>query len=304
MKRIQNLIIFFLCLCVVGFFANFAQNDYGIQIVAFSILFVGLALCWLAVNELQHFKNVGKVLVLIWASPLILAFLPYDFMINLVFISLLSLLVLITVFPFIVILLERKKENKTNFIKYFENTLLAFLCIGNHAKIAHVPGAGPLIVLSTLIMIPLIWDFFKQTKGFFKTKEGGFNLISSLQIILCIIGFSFKIQHWPGANYFIFSSVIFLVFALILYVWNLIKIKNNIFKALHFTRKISMVSFAVMLLFFVFRLNGIAPKLYSNEFPNAYYELNEKANNLTAEGKANAKKADIYRSYYLKFKGN
>jgi hypothetical protein len=302
MKQIQNTIIILLCLSIIGFFANFAQNDYGMQVVAYCILIVGICLCLLAVNELQHFKKVGLFFFSLVVLPSFLSFISFNYVPDFAFLFIiLILLVLITLFPLIVFKMERKKENKTNFIKYFEYTFLSLLCIGNYMKILHLPGASPLIVLSVFIFTPLIWDLLKQSKGFYKSKEGLFYLLCSLQIVLCIIGFTFKIQHWPWANYFIFSSLIILGIVLFIYLYNLFKGGSNPFKPLFFTRKISVASFGIMLFFLLLRINGLVPKIYSNEFPNTFYELNEKGNNVTIEGKNYQKKADIYRDNYFQF---
>jgi hypothetical protein len=62
-----------------------------------------------------------------------------------------------------------------------------------------------------------------------------------------------------------------------------------------------LVSFIVLTMHFWARKFDLVPKLYSNEFPQAYEELLANSNDLTKEGIENKKKANLYYEEYSAF---
>ena len=54
MNRIHNLIVLLLCISVLGFFANWAQNDYGDIIIEYCFLGVGLLFNYKAQQEIKN----------------------------------------------------------------------------------------------------------------------------------------------------------------------------------------------------------------------------------------------------------
>ncbi len=74
MKPIQNLIIFFLCLCVVGFFANFAQNDYGLAMIPYAMLIIGVLMIELLRQTIIKYAKLGYSLYIMILFPVISMF--------------------------------------------------------------------------------------------------------------------------------------------------------------------------------------------------------------------------------------
>jgi hypothetical protein len=59
MKKRIHIIIFLLCVCLVGFFANFAQNDYGLPLVHYSLLAISLLFLDLMRISVAKYKLAG-----------------------------------------------------------------------------------------------------------------------------------------------------------------------------------------------------------------------------------------------------
>ena len=59
MKERVHIITFFLCLCLVGLFANFAQNDYGMTLVHYSLLAISLLFLDLMRISVAKYKVAG-----------------------------------------------------------------------------------------------------------------------------------------------------------------------------------------------------------------------------------------------------
>ena len=76
---------------------------------------------------------------------------------------------------------------------------------GNYFKVQHWPGAGILMTLGALIGVAFILFYlFGNLGDLSEGKEKTNGIIGGITMIVVLIGFLFKIQHWPAANVLIY----------------------------------------------------------------------------------------------------
>jgi len=113
------------------------------------------------------------------------------------------------------LLIDKKYRFMKNFMKISGLISMAMLAFGALFKIMHWPGAGPLLVfgfvfVSLLFFPTAMWVMKKESK----LKSPIMLYISGLLgAIFVMIGFMFKIQHWPGASFLL--QIGYVVFCLI-----------------------------------------------------------------------------------------
>jgi hypothetical protein len=305
MKRIQNLIIFFLCLCVVGFFANFAQNDYGISIISISLIALGSILSVAAYRLIKH-KKWQKIFFLINIILLFILIVPYEFDIHDTLFS--AMLIYIMFIPTLIIpvitqIEERKLENKIPILSYYEYIFLAYLCIGYYMKISHLQGASIAFVAAFFIVIPYFTKIIKlivigiRDANIFDFSNAAFYLFIALIIDAAVFGR----MHWKGAKYFAYIS--FVSYGLMVISLLIAKYKGKQFStwwmSKSFINKTCLICFSITSIYWVLMRHDMAPMVYSNEMPKAYVQLLDNANIISKEGKEYQKRADLYEDHYL-----
>lgn len=81
----------------------------------------------------------------------------------------------------------------------------------------HLPGAAILVLLGALLGIGFLLIYFANGA---KNLKSGMEKINgrsaSLTMIVILIGFVFKAQHWPGANVLLVLAHIFLLISAVL----------------------------------------------------------------------------------------
>jgi hypothetical protein len=286
-------IIFLLCLCVIGFFANFAQNDYGLKLSAISLMGVAGVLAINAWHSVKTFKMVYGIALSIPFVSLIGIVSPVSLIVPL----LISLLLLIILLPVATFFKERKTETQSALGDYYEYLFIIFLLAGMFYKMFYLPGAGPMIILSVLILLLYVVRFVRNA-SWFKSSDGLSKILFHLSLGILVCGIAFKQQHWPGANdLFAWSRIVFLLFILAA-VWMVFKEKKQlrtVFSPLH---TILFWCMGIILLHGVLRKAEWVPAFYNNQMPSAYYEIDSKANPITAEGRLFEERKQQYLNYY------
>jgi len=308
MKLIQNLVIIFLCTMLLGFFANFAQNDYGSLIIGLSLLAISTLLFAKTFILIKHQKIWRWAIVLSYVLILI-SFLAINILQETSFLLVLFSIIFPTTFlPLIIFFSERKKTTKTNFFEYFFTFCIALFSLGMYFKIFHLSGGAAIRVWFLVLVFPMLLRIFQLIKQSIKEKTSSpfLPILFLFFMTAWMIGFAFKMQHWPGANNILISSYIFLGLLII----SILMVAKKGKKFLWFTSQIwiaktMFICFLVITLYYNLSRNKLAPQLYSNEFPPAMEELLSKDNNLfTPEGKENHRRASVYREYYYTFLDN
>lgn len=110
-----------------------------------------------------------------------------------------------------------------NFTYIFGLSSAILTILGSFFKRMHWPGAGIMItvgmVLIVLVFLPLY--FISNHREQLEKKNPVYAIVGYLTIALLLAGATFKIQHWPGAGWLIYSSIGFMLIGFIpLYVVN------------------------------------------------------------------------------------
>jgi hypothetical protein len=292
---------------LLGFFANFAQNDYGALIIGLSLLAISTLLFAKTFLVINHQR--------VWRWGITITYLAYFFAFAFsveeelrIPLIILGTLIPFVLIPIIIYVQEKKQTIKTNFFEYFFTLCFALFSLGLYLKIFHVGGGSVIRVWSLFVVFPIITRVFVLARQSIKQKTTSYflRLLFVLFLGTWMIGFSFKLQHWPWANNILLASyvLLFLLFVSILFVAKKGE-KFVWFSSSTWTARVTFVCFVVITIYYNLSKNNLAPQLYSNEFPPAMEELLSKDNNLfTPEGKENQRKADVYREYYYTFLDN
>jgi uncharacterized protein involved in response to NO len=76
----------------------------------------------------------------------------------------------------------------------------------------HWPGAGIILTLGAAIGVVFLLTFLiTGTKPLTSNKEKTNLIVAAITMIIICIGFTFKVQHWPGAGFLIIISHISLL---------------------------------------------------------------------------------------------
>jgi hypothetical protein len=307
MKQLNNLIIITLCITVLGFFANWAQNDYGMQLIGYCMLICSVLLFTNAFIQLQNAKVIKAIYLFAMACyGFLIVFNSYKFPdVIFVIIAIIALFFPILIIPICVKIIERTKENKTPLFDYTFHVFLAMFCLGNYFKIYHFEGAGPLMATSGLIIIPTFFYAIIALKNGFKSKSinSFIEAFIYLFVALDIVAFVFLTQHWPYGKVLIYISFIFAWLAIFSFLSG--KFKKEIFmnrwKDLTWISKTAYFCFIIISAYYFLSRNNIAPKIYSNTLPPSLDELYAKANDITREGNEFTKRREIYITNYQNF---
>ena len=312
MKLIHNLIIIFLCLMILGFFASFAQNSYGSEIIAICLGFISLLLFSKAFVHIRHKKQLSWMVPVSFCLLLFSSFLS-EFLGDTDQIKI-PMFMLGTFLPTLIfsivntLLNFRKKATEQIPISdYYFSIFFGLFCLGLFLKLLHQSGASVIMVSGGFLLLPITVRVIKFIVKSIKEKNSAFIVESELHLFLGIIftAFIFKFQHWPGANNLIVVSY-FILFLFFLHL--LIKEKWSglimWFSKQMWSAKTAFFCFLVIIVYYNLAKNNLAPKTYSNEFPPAYQEMLSKENDVTAEGRMYKKKAEIYHEYYFLFLEN
>ena len=321
-KYTNNIVYVSLALMVLGFFANFAQNDYGMTLVGIALAIISFCFAVKIYNYSKHTKwlakfNAGFLIVVLinfgvfdvlektYALP--------DFIVVPILIIDISFLALIAPIFNIVDYFKNKQlaDSKNLLSNYFGNNFILLFCMGAANKCLEAKGASVLMVLSGVMFF--FFSIIVSTKYFIKnvkdkTMIAFIVLFLWLFLLSCILGIMFKMQHWPGANSLnLYAGILFilvLVLSIIYYLFSKVFITNVIKTEFNWNILLWLASCIIIQLWFFGRFVDISPKFYSDNIPEAIYILNEKANEFTKEGEEYVKKQYEYHINYGNFLDN
>jgi hypothetical protein len=308
-KKIINGIISGIFLMVLGFFANMAQNSYGLTLSAWCLRGISFLLMletfrlhprkiWL--KSLIFFPLLMQVLLhpLCWSfisqrfhAPENPGQLPEPFLVPLMFGPLLI---------FVLMMVTADKTRKIH-IPY----LLSFFCLGQAGKFDHMVGSSIIYATGSAVAI----GFFVESLAFLFKKNMHDKLIKFTEVTMhlfmsvCLLGMLFKVQHWPWGNKIGFTALGIMPVALGLF-YATYRFRRDAFPTLAINQPLKKLVFIVLMVlgfWFIGRISGIAPPLYSNELPPTMEEYDQKANNLTEEGRMFDKKFRKYDEAYSEF---
>ena len=119
--------------------------------------------------------------------------------------------------------LDKKFQRMKNFTYLFGLTSAILTILGSLFKRMHWPGAGIMItvgmMLIVLVFLPLY--FITSQREQVERKNPVYAIVGYLTIALLLAGATFKLMHWPGAGWLIYSSIGFLLIGFVpLYVVN------------------------------------------------------------------------------------
>ena len=299
MKKHIHLIIFFLCLCVVGFFANFAQNDYGLTMVNYSLLAVAVLFIDMMRLSIIKYKIAGYFIYLMVLYPVMAVFVDLqDISEGFFMVSLAGFIYSAIVLPVVLFFKERKLGSaEISFLNYYELLFLSVLLVGFNLKSNNYAGAGVLLSLSMLIVFPTFIRLIQLIKLLISGQyiSAVFQLLVCVFITLTIVSTVFKLEHWPGANslLYICRPIMFISVLLLLFITYL---KKEIRPFTHINPgiKIAYFSFCVTILWVSLYYAGVAPSVYSDRYPKGMQMLGAQKNGFNAEGREVGRKYEIY----------
>ena len=299
MKKHIHLIIFFLCLCVVGFFANFAQNDYGLTMVNYSLLAVAVLFIDMMRLSIIKYKIAGYFIYLMVLYPVMAVFVDLqDISEGFFMVSLAGFIYSAIVLPVVLFFKERKLGSaEISFLNYYELLFLSVLLVGFNLKSNNYAGAGVLLSLSMLIVFPTFIRLIQLIKLLISGQyiSAVFQLLVCVFITLTIVSTVFKQQHMPGADslLYICRPIMFISVLLLLFI-TYFKKEIRPFTHTNPAMKTAYFSFCVTILWVSLYYAGVAPSVYSDRYPKGMQMLGAQKNGFNAEGREFGRKYEIY----------
>ena len=119
--------------------------------------------------------------------------------------------------------LDKKFQRMKNFTYVFGLTSAIITIIGSLFKRMHWPGAGILITVGMMLIVFVFLPLYFVTnhRAQPERKNPVYAIVGYLTIALLLVAAVFKIMHWPGAGYLVYSSIGFILIGFIpLYVVN------------------------------------------------------------------------------------
>ena len=310
MKEIQKSIIFLLCICIIGFFANFAQNDYGIAIVGISLLFIGFLFLGSAYLSIKHLKFQKYLMIYSICCFLAITFLfrIIDSEALFLIIALSMLFIPTLIIPFYTKFKERKQVEKSIQLDYFESVFISYMCMGYFLKLNHRTGASMILITSVFIIIPYCIRSFKLIISSIKNNRL-FDFSKALMFLfigLDIVALTSRGMHWKGSKQLAYIALLFLILLIITLVIDMVKKKSlqHAWASIKFNQRVFLIAFLILSVRWVLSLNNLAPNVYSNEYPKGFQNLLDNTNSISVEGIEYGKKADVYEEFYLEFLKN
>jgi hypothetical protein len=315
-KEIENLQQFVTKLCmslvVLGLFASFAQNGYGLPIAGFGLVMLSLFYAFFIYDSYKkdnynHWLNLSfgfcSLLMIITTF-----YTKIDFQ--------LVQLVLYALALFASGKAKRwfKKNGYTSiddrkkYIAQVERTCIFFISLGIGGKLMQQTGASFLSVTGFIYaMVYGIKNAKKtiQNAKVERTTKNIFNVVIWLFFITCCIHFFTGVSG--NSNTSFFNSTAWAFLAIILFSLSVGKINKN-----YSYLKLSSFKFSSRFIFLLYSfmafniysiLNSISfmPNLVDQKYPFKYKTLSDNSNILTSEGKILSKKLKKYKKNYINF---
>jgi hypothetical protein len=280
LRTIQYILFAFL---IIGFFANFAQDSYSMEIIASATLFlalVSLIMVFIYIKKIwKHKKSSLAFFMLFVLSIILLIFFGDSSMGESILWTMFGLLIIELIW---IIIENWKKAQSTNRFLAMEKGGIFLLLAGYAFKIQHYPGANFMLIFSLFIFLFLY--LFKAFKLLFSEWKNGKNIailsfLLYIYLAVVIIAWIFKTQHFPGAKIIKDYPPALLIFLLI-------PLSLNI-KFRYATDKLSFANYlkkgSPIFLFIYITVIGlinyiqflnVGPKMISN-FPPVYQKMSD-----------------------------
>ena len=276
MITINNIKYIIFAFIVLGIMANFAQNEYGMDIVNWCTLLLGISFLGnLAQLGVEMWKN--KIIVRMFRITLILiAVITVWFIYSppALFGPTLLILVIILILELFFVSIANSKNHPKEGIRSFASFGLFLLFIGPFMKTMHWPGAGIITIAggATAGISLMIFTLKSVIREFKNSKNLALiYLLLLLNVVIGVIAAVFKAQHWPG------SIPIFLLEAILLFFFLLPMALNIKFK--YGNEKISVARFlktkstVFIFLFIYFNFGAVLMAMWTFDLGPKFYTL-------------------------------
>jgi len=311
MKTLNTFRFLFFALIILGYFANFAQNEYGLDLIDYGLGLISLSYLFdllILGKETLRKKSILipliilSVLGIISAIPFILGFGMSGWSEILIRAILLLLFVIgVPLCLLIVSLINQKKHRTYSQFKVLEAFGLFLFFSAIEFKFSYQEGAGFFIVISGAFMI-VLYFYRIFTLVFGKTENNRLNnnllAIYYFLVSFALVGLVFKSMHWPGATVIILASLCLVIsIDIIAIFYNRIK-KEKLKTVSSENPTFQFVSTYLKFSLIVVVLTSwnILPKFYSLEVPATLKKLREQSPNPQSDPKVIE-----YEKYYNKF---
>jgi hypothetical protein len=147
---------------------------------------------------------------------------------------------------------------------------LALMFGGIIFKVLHYPGASELLILSFAAMAGSFLSGTVSVIYFHKEKKGALRVLSLVAgTLLLMVAYTFRIMHWPGADFIVISGVVVSLFSFLfntLYIFRSSSPNTNLLSYLHEKHSPGIERFFLILLVPVAILRMITLPIPSNAF--------------------------------------
>jgi hypothetical protein len=147
---------------------------------------------------------------------------------------------------------------------------LALMFGGIIFKVLHYPGASELLILSFAAMAGSFLSGTVSGIYFHKEKKGALRVLSLVAgTLLLMVAYTFRIMHWPGADFIVISGVVVSLFSFLfntLYIFRSSSTNTNLLSYLHEKHSPGIERFFLILLVPVAILRMITLPIPSNAF--------------------------------------
>ncbi|MGZ3940747.1 MAG: hypothetical protein ACXVOH_00690 [Bacteroidia bacterium] len=296
MKAVSQIRNVLFAISILGAFANYAQNDYGMSVIMLSdLLIASMLLIATLMIENSLWKEKRSKTIFIIAAVVVIFVMNICNVVgvyeiggtDIIGIIMFTLLGIVLVETGIVIVADKKLSNPSQRSYALESFGGCLLFLFFFLKGMHWAGASPMLLVgSGSLCILYISRVVKSiriefSKGKTLALFAGLFYLSSF---LAIVAYLFKNMHWPGSNFLVVIASALLIFILIPLIFN--------FKFSHGEEKIGVRSYlkranSITLFVFIFtnyfaffmtlQVFGIGPRFYSLQRPPALQKMIDKS---------------------------
>jgi hypothetical protein len=291
MTALNRIRIILFALMIFGAFANFALNEWGLDVIKYGEL--ALTISFLAEYGLvlfQRLKNndrrkLSRVQIIllcgytIFNLVMIIPPLMGISMIGFALMACWGLIFLIVVGEAIYDLIKRKDNRRS-----YENFFLAMFFYGLYFKNNMWPGASAVLVFSGLFLLP--YYVITTIQFFMRHVKSGKSLVSLLTIgcvstIFLSLTHLFKTMHWPFGNQFFyvgFTLTLVMIIGTFKWKYNFNNQSISVIQGLKMFKTHIILVYFMVFVFMVYRylaIKQVAPDFYSQFYPKAVYQMRE-----------------------------
>jgi hypothetical protein len=289
MKQLNTLLFILFAVYLLGNFANYAQNDYSAYPIFWSTFFIAItSLIATVILVRKCFKEK-------WTSGIRIPVIALVIICGFVFMALDQEIVAISIlFAALGTMIAEciwanvsnwKNEETSNRFLALEYFSIFTIFTGVFLKTMHWPGAAPLMIFGSfsILFLNLPWAFRVLTFRF--RTERWLSICSFLLHINMILGalfYIFKVQHYPGSSFMMWTAIWVLGILGISVLISLRLKRNDVglsFRRRLFNKKSSFLFLFIYTNYFVLYIFlqaiHIGPKAYNAKLPPAFQKLND-----------------------------